>query len=154
MSSEEIPEPETVEENETVIEQAIEQTESEKFDITQDEIDNAVISIEDEKKNIEDIPETILESETGLLNQHHLMMTLLKIQESVEQEPVEEEDVLASLTDEIEKEKDEEIIILDEKEQEDLLNFYDNELEISIDDDIPGDKTKKTDTEDRYRFRI
>lgn len=142
-SSEEIPEPETVEENEKVVDQIMEQPESEKFEITQDEIDNAVIGIEDEKKNIEDTPETILEPELDSVTTPP-DETLLKIQQSVEQEPVEEEDVLASLTDEIEKEKDEEIIILDEKEQEDLLNFYDNELEISIDDDIPGDKTKKT----------
>ena len=47
-----------------------------------------------------------------------------------------EENVLASLTADIENDKDDEIIILDEKEEEDLLNFYDNELEISIDDDI------------------
>jgi len=49
---------------------------------------------------------------------------------------------LASLTEEIEKDgsQDEEIIMLDEKEHEDLLNFYDNELEISIDDDLPISK--------------
>jgi hypothetical protein len=59
--------------------------------------------------------------------------------ESLLKESIDEEDVLASLTEEIEKDKnkEDEIIILDEKEQEDLLNFYDNELEISIDDDLP-----------------
>ena len=44
--------------------------------------------------------------------------------------------------------QDDEIIILDEKEQEDLLNFYDNELEISIDDDLPTTKDKKTKNEE------
>ena len=61
---------------------------------------------------------------------------------AIEKEPVNEEEVLAHLTEEIEK--DEEIVILDEKEQEDLLNFYDNELEISIDDEIPSNKEKET----------
>ncbi|MDP2362159.1 MAG: hypothetical protein Q8M94_00160 [Ignavibacteria bacterium] len=140
LSSVEITEPETVEEIEAVIEQAIEQTEPEKFDITQYEIDNTVTSIVDEK-NIEDISKTILEPEP-VDDSIPVDDNRLNIQESVE-----EEDILASLTDEIEKEKDEEIIILDEKEQEDLLNFYDNELEISIDDDIPADKIKKRDTE-------
>ena len=62
--------------------------------------------------------------------------------ESLLKESIDEEDVLASLTEEIEKDKnrEDEIIILDEKEQEDLLNFYDNELEISIDDDLPFKK--------------
>jgi hypothetical protein len=61
---------------------------------------------------------------------------------AIEKELVNEEEVLAHLTEEIEK--DEEIVILDEKEQEDLLNFYDNELEISIDDEIPSNKEKET----------
>ena len=58
--------------------------------------------------------------------------------ESILKNSIDEENVLASLTEEFEKDKnaDDEIIILDEKEQEDLLNFYDNELEISIDDEF------------------
>jgi hypothetical protein len=65
--------------------------------------------------------------------------------ESILKNSIDEENVLASLTEEIEKDKnaDDEIIILDEKEQEDLLNFYDNELEISIEDDLPVADAKK-----------
>lgn len=59
----------------------------------------------------------------------------LKISSSTENRTLSEEEFLTSLTEEIEKTQDDEIIILDDKEQEDLLNFYDNELEISIDDD-------------------
>ena len=55
-----------------------------------------------------------------------------------------EENVLASLTAEISNDKDDEIIILDEKEEEDLLNFYDNELEISIDDDMNDSSNKNS----------
>lgn len=72
--------------------------------------------------------------------------TSVEESESLLKESIDEENVLASLTEEIEKDrnKDDEIIILDEKEQEDLLNFYDNELEISIDDDLPVTKDDKT----------
>jgi len=61
--------------------------------------------------------------------------------EPVKEESITEEEMLFNLTEEIDKVNNEEIIILDDKEQEDLLNFYDNELEISIDDD--NDKLKK-----------
>jgi len=74
--------------------------------------------------------------------------------ESLLKESIDEEDVLASLTEEIEKDKDDEIVILDEKEQEDLLNFYDNELEISIDDDIPLTKTINTETDENSSAEI
>jgi len=59
----------------------------------------------------------------------------LDILEPVQETPLTEEELLSNLTEEIEKADNGEIIILDDKEQEDLLNFYDNELEISIDDD-------------------
>ena len=62
--------------------------------------------------------------------------------------------MLASLTEEIEKDKDDEIVILDEKEQEDLLNFYDNELEISIDDDMPLTKTINTEIDENSSAEI
>ena len=69
--------------------------------------------------------------------------------ESILKNSIDEENVLASLTEEFEKDKnaDDEIIILDEKEQEDLLNFYDNELEISIDDELPISDAKKGDSD-------
>ena len=72
---------------------------------------------------------------------------LLQVESSESQLPIGEEEVLASLTSEIETNDIDEIIILDEKEQEDLLNFYDNELEISIEDDSQseGFNTKKDD---------
>ena len=76
--------------------------------------------------------------------------------ESLLKESIDEEDVLASLTEEIEKDKnkDDEIIILDEKEQEDLLNFYDNELEISIDDDLPIGKDKNPESDENASDEI
>ena len=76
--------------------------------------------------------------------------------ESLLKESIDEEDVLASLTEEIEKDKntDDEIIILDEKEQEDLLNFYDNELEISIDDDLPIGKDKNPESDENNSDEI
>lgn len=72
---------------------------------------------------------------------------LLQVESSESQLPIDEEVVLASLTNEIETNDNDEIIILDEKEQEDLLNFYDNELEISIEDESQseGISTKKDD---------
>ncbi len=76
--------------------------------------------------------------------------------ESFLKESIDEEDVLAGLTEEIEKDKnkDDEIIILDEKEQEDLLNFYDNELEISIDDDLPIGKDKNPESDENASDEI
>lgn len=59
---------------------------------------------------------------------------------SIKELALTEEELLSNLTEEIEKTSDDEIIILDEKEQEDLLNFYDNELEISIEDDNETNK--------------
>lgn len=46
----------------------------------------------------------------------------------------EQEDILKSLTEDV-KESDDELIILDDKGTEELLKFYDNELEINIDDE-------------------
>lgn len=53
-----------------------------------------------------------------------------------EQEILSDEKILSELTEELDKEKNDEIIILDDKEHENLLNFYDNELEISVDEEI------------------
>ncbi len=125
-------------------EEALQKSEPEKFDISDDD-NNAI-----------DIPETINTSmeeienkEKDEINEIDLIpddVTSVEESESLLKESIDEENVLASLTEEIEKDrnKDDEIIILDEKEQEDLLNFYDNELEISIDDDLPVTKDDKT----------
>jgi len=76
--------------------------------------------------------------------------------ESFLKESIDEEYVLAGLTEDIEKDKnkDDEIIILDDKEQEDLLNFYDNELEISIDDDLPIGKDKNPESNENASDEI
>ena len=71
-----------------------------------------------------------------LLNLHE---ELPQIENTQSKLPLDNEEVLANLTNELEINEDDEIIILDDKEQEDLLNFYDNELEISIDDDSQSD---------------
>ena len=71
-----------------------------------------------------------------------------------ESDMAEEEDILTSLTDDIEKEKDDEIIILDEKEQDDLLNFYDNELEISMDDELSVQIHKNSEIEIESELEI
>ena len=112
-------------------------SEPEKFKIN-DDIQNSESNSEDSK----DIVITDLEvyndvTEIELSVSDH---NSVEESESLLKESIDEEDVLESLTDEIGKDKDDEIIILDEKEQEDLLNFYDNELEISIDDDLPISK--------------
>ena len=143
LSIEDIPETEIVEKIEPVIEQAVQQTEPQDFEIPPDQIDDTVSSIEDEK-NIDDISGPAVEAETDS-ESIPIEDNPISDQEPVEQETIKEEDILASLTNDIEKEKDDEIIILDEKEQEDLLNFYDNELEISIDDNISTEKITKSD---------
>lgn len=126
------------------IEEVLQKSEPEKFDIS--DYDNSAI----------DIPETINTSMEEIenkvkdeINEIDLIpdeRTSVEESEYLLKESIDEENVLASLTEEIEKDrnKDDEIIILDEKEQEDLLNFYDNELEISIDDDLPVTKDDKT----------
>lgn len=126
------------------IEEVLQKSEPEKFDILNDD-NNAI-----------DIPETINTSMEEIenkvkdeINEIDLIpddVTSVEESEYLLKESIDEENVLASLTEEIEKDrnKDDEIIILDEKEQEDLLNFYDNELEISIDDDLPVIKDDKT----------
>jgi hypothetical protein len=90
---------------------------------------------------------TSLENEVNADDSLKLNEELLQVENPESQLPIDEEEVLASLTNEIETNDDDEIIILDEKEQEDLLNFYDNELEISIEDESQSDlsKTKKDD---------
>jgi len=121
-----------------VLEEAITISEPEKFEIKNDDI----YSVEITSKENDDLEITEMEL---MVSDHNSV----EESESLLNESIDEEDVLASLTEEIEKDKnkDDEIIILDEKEQEDLLNFYDNELEISIDDDLPITKDKKAKTE-------
>jgi len=76
------------------------------------------------------------------------------VENEIKESDVNEEDILNSLTNDIEKEKDDEIIILDEKEQEDLLNFYDNELEISMDDELSNSDTKNSGIEIESELEI
>lgn len=117
-----------------VLENAINKSEPEKFELTENKQDKNDISEQKEDLLVDDRleinnnqPENVLEEE------------FQKLEGNPEPELTEQlnnEEILAKLTDDLEKNNDEEIIILDEKEQEDLLNFYDNELEISIDDDL------------------
>jgi len=48
---------------------------------------------------------------------------------------IDDEKILSDFTEDLEGNQEDEIIILDEKEEKDLLNFFDDEAEISIDDD-------------------
>lgn len=48
---------------------------------------------------------------------------------------IDDEKILSDFTEDLEGNQEDEIIILDEKEEKDLLNFFDDEVEISIDDD-------------------
>ena len=136
------------------LEEAITISEPEKFEIKNDDVQNL--------ENILDKSEELGVSELKIndytddidlgVNDHNSV----EESESLLKESIDEEDVLASLTEEIEKEKekDDEIVILDEKEQEDLLNFYDNELEISIDDDLPIAKDKATEIDEILPIEI
>jgi hypothetical protein len=124
------------------LEEAIKISESEKFEIKSEEplsTENTAIESNDLVIKEIDISSDVTEMELVVSDTNPVEES-----ESLLKESIDEEDVLASLTEEIEKDKnkDDEIIILDEKEQEDLLNFYDNELEISIDDDLPFKKDK------------
>ncbi|GIK20839.1 MAG: hypothetical protein PHY57_06810 [Ignavibacterium sp.] len=86
----------------------------------------------------EEFKETVFEEEGETLNND---LEKIDLMEPVKDETLTEEELLFNLTEEIDKDSNEEIIILDDKEQEDLLNFYDNELEISIDDETDSLKT-------------
>ncbi|HEX9252274.1 MAG TPA: hypothetical protein VF870_08530, partial [Ignavibacteriaceae bacterium] len=131
---------ETIDENSFEgVEEALAASEPEKFEINT----NDVQSVEIPAKEIDELE--ITEMELMVNDQNPV-----EENESPLIESVDEEDLLNSLTEDIEKDKgkDDEIIILDEKEQEDLLNFYDNELEISIDDDVPVVKDKKSEIDE------
>jgi hypothetical protein len=136
------------------LEEAITISEPEKFEIKNEDVQNLENILDNseelgvsELKINDDIAEIDL-----TVNDH----SSVEDSESLLKESIDEEDVLASLTEEIEKEKDkdDEIVILDEKEQEDLLNFYDNELEISIDDDLPIAKDKATELDEILPIEI
>jgi len=121
------------------LEEALAASKPEKFEIKTDDVQ----SVEIPAKEIDELE--ITEMELMVNDQNPV-----EENESPLIESVDEEDLLNSLTEDIEKDKgkDDEIIILDEKEQEDLLNFYDNELEISIDDDVPVVKDKKSEIDE------
>ncbi len=143
---EEISQSEKVEEIVPNVELPNEQLEPQKPELTLNEVDNTADSISDAIDKLSESDNILIPLDDNLPNNPILIV----------EEVVDEEDVLANLTDGIEKEKDDEIIVLDEKEQEDLLNFYDNELEISIDDDLPNSTNKKTesDIDDTFKSEL
>jgi hypothetical protein len=129
-----------------VLKEAVTISEPEKFEVADDDIQSLENTLEkSEDLGISDlkINNDVAEIDLRINDQNPVEES-----ESLLKESIDEEDVLASLTDEIEKDKDDEIVILDEKEQEDLLNFYDNELEISIDDDLPIKNDKKSEIDE------
>jgi len=136
-----------------IVEEAVSINEPEMFEIKE----NDIKSLESEVDDINEIVISELEVSNDV-NEIELKVSdahnPVEESESLLKESIDEEDVLASLTEEIEKDKDDEIVILDEKEQEDLLNFYDNELEISIDDDMPLTKTINTETDENSSAEI
>ncbi len=124
-----------------VVEEALSKTEPEKFEINEDdrietsELRELEINSDDSERELNVNEAELPETDKSILN-----------------DSIDEEDVLAHLTEEMES--DDEIVILDDKEQEDLLNFYDNELEISIDDDVPINKDKKENVDDNISVDI
>ena len=124
------------------LEEAIKISEPEKFEVKSEEPQSLEITSEESN----DLVINEIDSSSDVTEMELVISDTNPVEESESllKESIDEEDVLASLTEEIEKDKnkDDEIIILDEKEQEDLLSFYDNELEISIDDDLPIGKDK------------
>ncbi len=122
------------------LEEAIKISEPEKFEVKSEEPQSLEITSEESN----DLVINEIDSSSDVTEMELVISDTNPVEESESllKESIDEEDVLASLTEEIEKDKnkDDEIIILDEKEQEDLLNFYDNELEISIDDDLANRK--------------
>jgi hypothetical protein len=137
-----------------VVEEANTISEPENYEINSDYVIQSMVDNKDESKElfISDLDSNnkVLESELSIDEVHNAV----EESESILKESIDEEDVLASLTEEIEKDKDDEIVILDEKEQEDLLNFYDNELEISIDDDLPVRKELTSEVETEIQDQI
>lgn len=118
-----------------IVEEALSKTEPEKFEIS-----------EDDRTETSEPRELEINSDDSERELNVNEAELPERDKSILDESINEEDVLAHLTEEIES--DDEIVILDDKEQEDLLNFYDNELEISIDDDVPINKDKKENVDD------
>ena len=136
------------------LEEAIKISEPEKFEVKSKEPQS--LEIISEESN--DLVINEIDSSSDVTEMELVISDTNPVEESESllKESIDEEDVLASLTEEIEKDKnkDDEIIILDEKEQEDLLNFYDNELEISIDDDLPRGKDKNSESDENASDEI
>ncbi|MFZ1517880.1 MAG: hypothetical protein WAU11_03850 [Ignavibacteriaceae bacterium] len=99
-----------------------------------DDRDSKALDDEIESEKELDIHSTIVD-DGKIADSLNLNEELPQFENTESKLPLDNEEVLANLTNELEINEDDEIIILDDKEQEDLLNFYDNELEISIDDD-------------------
>ena len=136
------------------LEEAIKISEPEKFEVKSEEPQSLEIASEESN----DLAINEIDSSSDVTEMELVISDTNPVEksESLLKESIDEEDVLASLTEEIEKDKnkDDEIIILDEKEQEDLLNFYDNELEISIDDDLPRGKDKNSESDENASDEI
>jgi hypothetical protein len=136
------------------LEEAIKISEPEKFEVKSEEPQSLEIASEESN----DLAINEIDSSSDVTEMELVISDTNPVEESESllKESIDEEDVLASLTEEIEKDKnkDDEIIILDEKEQEDLLNFYDNELEISIDDDLPRGKDKNPESDENASDEI
>lgn len=140
---------------ETDIEKAIDQIEPQKFEIELPELETDVVPQEvifNKDIFIEEATENTPLDEVSDFVSEFDDVKELTIEPIKEERTLNEEEFLTSLTEEIEKTKDDEIIILDDKEQEDLLNFYDNELEISIDDD--NDKSVKSNDENDISKKV
>ena len=145
-----IEEPRVEEKSLDVIEEAIKINEPEKFEISDEQIISDTIELS-ESNDSEILNKELLEQES---KEFQNIEDNNKVENEIKETEVAEEDILTSLTNDIEKEKDDEIIILDEREQEDLLNFYDNELEISMDDELSNSGTKNGEIEIESELEI
>ncbi len=106
-------------------------------DVTATEKINETI-FEKVTEDMTDLPDNLRDSEDIDTNKQESLDEVSKIVEQSSEDSkntTEDEKILAAFTEDLENNQEDEIIILDEKEEKDLLNFYDDEIEISIDDD-------------------
>lgn len=124
--------------------------EEEKIEDAKDEtIESNIIDVEEkieyplEKKSVNITEDEKIQLLDEYDYQELKVETEPEIKKDIEIEEItNSEEILEELTQDVEKDHDEEEVleILDEDQEEELLNFYDEELEISIDDDIENHK--------------
>lgn len=119
------------------------------FDLKKDELQEEIFEEElptEENEIIETKVDLIVEDAGDLPDDLEEQEIIATIEQAVSDEKpesifedvkktIDDEKILSDFTEDLEGNQEDEIIILDEKEEKDLLNFFDDEVEISIDDD-------------------